>query len=450
MTQDWHQRTGCELGAAIGRGEIDPAALVDHFLARIESQDPGHEIYVRATPDRARVEAAAARDRAQAGARRSALDGVPISWKDLYDSAGVATEMGSPLLKGRVPDRDAEVLARATNAGLVCLGKTNTVQFALGGIGTNGYTGTPANGAARDVPRAPGGSSSGAAVSTAVGLAVAGIGSDTGGSVRIPAAWNGLVGLKTSFGALPTAGVLPLAPTLDTVGPLTRCVADAALLFAIMAACKPADLAGATLEGCVFLACETLVWDQGDDAVASAVRAAIDRISNAGARIDWAPVPEFAEIDAVLNSNGAGVVAEGYVTWKDLIDNHPDRIDTPVIDRFHQGRDMSASALETVNKAGRELSAALHGRMAPYTAILAPTVPIVPPPIAEVTASLEDYRAANGKALRNTRLGNVLPCCALTLPCPDGPMPAGLMMMALPGHDQALLRAGAAVEAALA
>jgi aspartyl-tRNA(Asn)/glutamyl-tRNA(Gln) amidotransferase subunit A len=448
MTDEWHARTAVELGAAIERGDIDPVDLTDYFLARIAERDPDHLVYLRLTPDRARAEATAARERAKAGSRRGPLDGVPISWKDIYDSAGTATTMGTPLMADRVPDRDAKVLARATQAGLVCLGKTNTVQFALGGLGLNTHTGTPPNAAATDTPRAPGGSSCGAAVSAASGLAPAAIGSDTGGSVRIPAAWNGLVGLKTSFGALPTEGVMALAPSLDTVGPLTKSVADATHLFAVMADEAPVDLSGARLDDCTFLVSESVVWDGADTEIADAVRAGIERLAAAGARVEWGAVPEFDEIDHVLNTIGGTVTSEGYATWKELIDAHPDQIDDFVLARFLQGRDMSAENIGIVEAAARDQAQALYERMAGYSAILAPTVPIVPPPIEQVSAGPDAYQASNMKALRNTRLGNVLPCCALTLPCP-GPMPAGLMLMGPPGADGALLRIGAAAEPVL-
>lgn len=450
MNENWHERTACALGDAIGRGEIDPRALTEHFLARIEAHDTDHLIYLRTTADRARAEAEAAAKRVADGLRFSRLDGVPISWKDLYDTAGVATEGGTPLLAGRTPERDAVVLQRATEAGLVCLGKTNTVQFALGGIGTNAATGTPPCAAMTDVPRVPGGSSSGAATSTARGLAAAGIGSDTGGSVRIPAAWNRLVGLKTSIGALPTEGVLPLSPSLDTVGPLCRSVADAGALLSVMAARTPIDLAGASLDGAVFLVCESVVWDQADAVVEEAVKAAIARLEAAGARVEWGPVPEFDAIDDVLNRHGGVVTAEGYVAWRDMIDNHGDQIDPAVYERFVQGRDMSAADVETVRAAIRALTPALFERMAGYSGMLAPTTPILPPPIADVANDLDAYRVLNGLALRNTRLGNMLPCCALTLPCPDTDVPVGLMLMAPAGDDARLLRVGAGIEAVLA
>ena len=447
---EWHEMSALALGEGIAAGAIDPVALTEHFLARIGAEDPEHVVYLRLTGDRARAEAAAAAERTAQGLRRGPLDGVPISWKDIYDTAGIATEMGTPLMAGRVPVHDAEVLARATRAGLVCLGKTNTVQFALGGVGTNPHTGTPANGAMTDVPRAPGGSSSGAATSVSHGLAPAGIGSDTGGSVRIPAAWNGLVGLKTSIGRLPVTGVLPLSPSLDTVGPLTRTVADAAALFAVMAAEAPVDLTGASLRGSRFLVADSVVWDDAEPEIVAAVDGAIARIAAAGATVERGPVPEFTEIHEMMNRIGGVVVAEGYAQWRHLLDAHPDLVHPAVLERFLQGRDMSAADVETVRAASARLATSLAERVAGYDALLMPTVPIAPPPIAEVADDLPRYRAANGLALRNTRLGNVLPACALTVPCPGGAVPAGLMMSMPAGEDRRLLRLGAAVEGVLA
>lgn len=445
MANDWHTRTACELGDAIGRAEVDPRALAEHFLGRIEAHDTDRLIYLRRTPERARVEAEAAAERAKQGRRAGRLDGVPISWKDLYDTAGAAAEAGTPLLAGRTAEHDAPVVRRATRAGLVCLGKTNTVQFALGGVGTNPATGTPPNAAMTDRPRVPGGSSSGAATSVAHGLAAAGIGSDTGGSVRTPAAWNRLVGLKPSFGAIPTAGVQPLSPSLDTVGPLTKSVADAAALFAIMTARKPIDLAGATLDGALFLAADGIAWRDLEPEVENAARAAVVRLEAAGARIEWAPISEFDEIDRVMNSHGGVALAEAYATWQELVDGHGEEIDPAVQDRFLQGRAMSAADVETVRAASRSQSDALYARIAGYSAVLMPTTPALPPPIAEVAGDLAAYRRANGLALRNTRLGNVLPCCALTLPCPDTDLPVGLMALAAAGQDARLLRVGSAM-----
>ncbi len=241
MTMPWHEMTALALGEAIATGAIDPVDLAEHFLARIEAGDAEHSVYLAATPERARAESQAAALRAREGRRIGPLDGVPMSWKDLFDSAGVATTAASTLFADRVPEADAALLARASRAGMVCLGKTNLTEFAFSGLGINPHFGTPANAYDAEVARVPGGSSSGAAVSVARGLAPAAIGSDTGGSVRIPAAWNGLVGLKTTAGLLPMAGVIPLAASLDTAGPLTRDVADANAVLAVLAARAPAD-----------------------------------------------------------------------------------------------------------------------------------------------------------------------------------------------------------------
>ena len=230
--RDWLTMTAADLGRGIGHGEIDAVALTETFLEAIATHEWRDRIYSAVTAGRARAEAAAAAERARAGQRLGPLDGVPVSWKDVYDSAGVATEAGSALLAGRVPDRDARVLADARAAGLVCLGKTHMSELAFSGLGLNPVTATPP--CVNDAEAVAGGSSSGAAASVAFGLAAAAIGSDTGGSVRIPAAWNDLVGLKTTAGRLPLDGVLPLAARFDTVGPLARSVSDAALLLSAL------------------------------------------------------------------------------------------------------------------------------------------------------------------------------------------------------------------------
>ena len=247
MSDTWLWMTAAELGRGIAAGAIDPRELTEVYLAAIDSHPEAPGIYARTTPERARAEAAAAAARAEAGLRRGPLDGVPVSWKDLFDTAGIATEAGSALLRGRVPDRDAAVLATATRAGLVCLGKTHLTELAFSVLGINPVTATPPN--INDPELAPGGSSSGAAASVAFGLAAAGIGSDTAGSVRVPAAWNDLVGLKTTHGRCRSTAWCRFGPSFDTVGPLCRSVEDAALVFAALAGDPAPDLAGATLAG---------------------------------------------------------------------------------------------------------------------------------------------------------------------------------------------------------
>ena len=214
--QDWLGRTAAELGRAIGAGTVDPVDLTQAYLDAAQAHPMEARIYARLTPERALAEAMAARRRARTEQRLSVLDGVPISWKDLFDTAGIVTEAGSALLKDRTPARDAEVLRNATAAGLVCLGKTHMSELAFSGLGLNPVTATPP--CINDHKAVSGGSSSGAAASVAFGLAACGIGTDTGGSVRIPAAWNDLVGLKTTAGRVSSAGVVPLCETFPDAG----------------------------------------------------------------------------------------------------------------------------------------------------------------------------------------------------------------------------------------
>jgi aspartyl-tRNA(Asn)/glutamyl-tRNA(Gln) amidotransferase subunit A len=267
--------TAAAIGRAIGEGRADPVEVAGFFLEAIAAHPHATRIYARLTPERARAEAGAARERARAGTRRGPLDGVPLSWKDLFDSAGTATEAGTPFLKGRVPERDAGVLERATQGGTVCLGKTQMTEFAFSGLGLNPRTATPPN--RHDPSLLPGGSSSGAAASVALGLAPAAVGSDTGGSIRLPAAWNDLVGFKPAWGALPLDGVVPLCPSFDTAGPIAQDVEDAGLVWEAMGGPR-VDLRGASLDGVVLGALRTTVMDGLEAAPARAFEGAVARL----------------------------------------------------------------------------------------------------------------------------------------------------------------------------
>ena len=458
MSGDWHRMSALALGAGVEGGTIDPRALTAFFLERIEAADGDRAIYLRLTAARARAEAEAAHGRARSGMRRSALDGVPISWKDLYDSAGDVTSHGTPVLAERVAAGDAKVLARATRAGLVCLGKTNQSEFAFSILGLNPQTGTPPNPFDEEVARLPGGSSSGAAVSLSRGLAAAAIGSDTGGSVRVPAAWNGLVGLKTSFGLLPLDGVLGLSTSMDTVGPLSRDVADASALFAVLdgrfgAGNRPApDLAGATPAHARFALPTTLVWDSLDPAVEAAARGAVERLRAAGCAIGETPVPEFETVEALAGRFGPYHAAECHALWHDAIEARPNLVYAPILERIRLGARISATDAARARQGLAEAAASLHARMRRRGVFLLPTVAVGPPPIAALEDDIEAYKGANAAILRNTRLANFLDCCALTLPCGrDGNgVPVGLMLMAPPWEEERLLRLGSAMEPVLA
>lgn len=441
--RDWLSMTAADLGRGIGAGEIDPVALCETYLSEIELHPLRDRIYARVTAPRARAEASAAAKRAQAGQRLSLLDGVPISWKDLYDTAGVGTEAGSKLLEGRVPEYDALVLQNATAAGLVCLGKVHMSELAFSGLGYNPSTNTPP--CVNDADAVPGGSSSGSAASVAFGLAAASIGSDTGGSVRIPSAWNDLVGLKTTHGRLSLEGVVPLALKFDTVGPLCRSVEDAALLTAALEGSKAPDLRGASLKGCRFAILETVMMEDLRDAPKAAFESAVERLKAAGAIVEMIKVPAAQQ---ALDVSGQLMTSEAYGLWRDVIEAAPEKMYSEILRRFRLGLECSGPDYVAAWAKLEGARVAYDQATAGYDAVLAPTAPILPPNLERLKTDEDYYVTENLLALRNTRLGNLLGLCSLTLPT-DTPS-CGLMILAAPDQDSAVLRLGAAVEVALA
>ncbi|MEQ8899813.1 MAG: amidase family protein [Roseovarius sp.] len=441
--QDWLRMTAGDLGRGIGRGEIDPEALCDTYLAAINAHPLRDRIYSAVTETRARAEAAAAAARAKAGQRLGLLDGVPVSWKDLFDSAGVATEAGSALLKGRVPTRDAEVLRNGTAAGLVCLGKTHMSELAFSGLGLNPVTATPP--CVNNADAVPGGSSSGAATSVAFDLAACGIGSDTGGSVRIPAAWNDLVGLKTTAGRVSLQGVVPLCLRFDTVGPLARSVEDCALMLAALEGEKPADLRGVSLRGLRFAALQTVVMDDLREAPEAGYAAACARLRDAGAVIEEIEAPEVAEAMPLSPALFSG---EAYGLWRDVIEADPDKMFAPIRERFRGGKAISAADYVAGWQTLERLRAAWQARVAGYDAVLMPTAPNLPPDHARLMQDDEYYVTENLLTLRNTRVGNLMGLSAMTLP--TGVASCGIMLCGTPFQEERLLRVAKAVEDVLA
>ncbi len=440
--QEWLTMTAADLGRGIASGAIDPVHLTQTYLDVIDGHSETPHIYARVTHDRAMAEAKAAQARAKVGQRLSPLDGVPISWKDLFDTAGVATESGSALLEGRTPSQDAVVLQRASAMGLVCLGKTHMSELAFSGLGVNPITATPPN---VNIPgAAPGGSSSGAAASVAFNLAPAGIGSDTGGSVRIPSAWNDLVGLKTTSGRLTLEGVVPLCLKFDTIGPLTRSVEDAALLLGAMEGTHGPDLRAGSLKGRRFAALQTTVLDDIRDEPLAAYQAAVEHLKDAGAVVEPLEVPELA--DAMAQS-AVVFTAEAYGLWRDVIEANPDKMFDQILDRFRIGKDFSGPDYVAGWAKLDAVRAIWDAATAGYDAVLAPTAPILPPDVARLDSDHDYYVTENLLALRNTRVANLMGLCALTLP--TGTPSCGLMLMGAPNMEEAILRVGFAVEAAL-
>ncbi|WP_170479212.1 amidase [Ruegeria arenilitoris] len=441
--QDWLTMTACDLGRGIGMGQIDPRDLTETYLAAIDDHPHRDAIYARVTHDRARAEAKAAKERVKSGLRRSLLDGVPISWKDLFDTAGTETEAGSALLKGRVPEADAQVVRNATAMGTVCLGKTHMSELAFSGLGLNPITGTPP--CVHDEDAVPGGSSSGAAASVAWGLAAIGIGSDTGGSVRVPAAWNDLVGLKTTSGRLSLEGVVPLCLRFDTVGPLSRSVEDAAQMLALMEGINPTDLRGASLKGRRFADLQTVAQDDVREAPSRAYAEALDKIKSTGAEIVPLEVPELEE---AMGLAGVLYTTQAYGLWRDVIEANPDAMYPEILERFRTGASFSGPDYIAAWSKLKACRSAWDSATAGFDAVLAPTAPILPPNLERLMNDHEYYVTENLLALRNARIGNLMGLAALTLPTETAS--CGLMLLGYPGSEEALLRLGAAAELVLA
>lgn len=440
---EWLTKSAADLGRGIEAGKIDPVALTQTYLDAIDAHPHRDRIYARVTARRAMAEAQAAKNRAKLGQRRSLLDGVPISWKDLFDTAGVATESGSALLKGRTPETDAEVLRNATAMGLVCLGKTHMTELAFSGLGLNPKTASPPN--INDESAVSGGSSSGAATSVAFGLAAIGIGSDTGGSVRVPACWNDLVGLKTTSGRVSLKSVVPLCPRFDTVGPLTRKVEDAALMLAALEGRSPIDTMAATLEKRHFAVLDTTAFDDIRDQPRVGFSSALTRLQDAGARITHIDVPEVAEAMAL---SGTLFPAEAYGTWKDVIEANPDKMYPEILARFRGGKDVLASdyvaAWQTLDRCRDAYLKVTAG----FDAVLIPSCPIMPPNADRLAEDRDYFVTENLLTLRNTRIGNLMGLCAVTLP--TGVPSTGIMLMGAPYSEERLLRLSLSAEAALA
>ncbi|WP_172300140.1 amidase [Pseudoruegeria sp. HB172150] len=442
MSDKWLWMTAADLGRGIGAGEIDPVALTERYLSEIASHPHRDRIYARLTEERALAEADAAAKRAALGQRRSLLDGVPVSWKDLFDTAGVGTEAGSALLEGRVPETDARVLRNATAAGLVCLGKTHMSELAFSGLGLNPITATPP--CVNDENAVPGGSSSGAAASVAFGLAAAGIGSDTGGSVRVPSVWNDLVGLKTTSGRLSLEGVVPLCARFDTVGPLCRSVEDAAELLAVLEGGKPADLRGGTLEGTRLMVLETGAMEDLRDQPAAGFGHAVERLESAGATVEWREIPLIAE---ALQLSPVLYATEAYGTWKDVIEADPDKMYPEILARFRGGAAFKGTDFVQAWQKLEAFRAEWADAVAQYDAVIIPTAPNMPPNTERLLADHDYYVTENLMTLRNTRIGNLMGLPGLTLP--TGIPSTGILFMTPAGTEERLLRLGAAAEVAL-
>jgi aspartyl-tRNA(Asn)/glutamyl-tRNA(Gln) amidotransferase subunit A len=439
--------TVAQLARDLDAGKTSSRELLEQALARIaDPQGEGARTFMKVYAESARAEADASDRLRKAGVRRSPVDGLPVSLKDLFDVAGDVTRAGSKVYAARAA-RDATAVARLRAAGAVFVGRTNMVEFAFGGVGLNPHYGTPKNPWDRKTGRVPGGSSSGAAVSVADGMCVMGLGTDTRGSIRGPAALCGVTGFKPTQRRVPLEGAFPLSFTLDSIGPLANSIECCAAYDAVLSG-EPAGLAELPVRGLRLLLPRSSAIEDLDAQVGAAFDAALKRLSAAGAAIVEVPVPAF-DRQAEYFKGGGFAGAESYYVHRERLDRVAE-FDPFVGKRVLLGKDLSAAdyvALRFLRASYQEEVAAL---MEPFDALLMPTAPCVAPSIAEAGASDEAYFRWNGRLLRNHGLVNFLDGCAASLPCQaPGAAPVGLMVCGTAGTDRRVLAVSRAIERAL-
>jgi aspartyl-tRNA(Asn)/glutamyl-tRNA(Gln) amidotransferase subunit A len=439
-----------ELAQALAGGTTTSRRLIEESLARIGDPDgEGARAFIKVHADQARAMADAADLLRKANRAPGRYAGIPIALKDLFDIAGEPTPAGSVVLAD-APEAtaNAPVVARMLAAGFIPVGRVNMTEFAFSGLGINPHYGTPSSPWDRASKRIPGGSSSGTAVAVADGMVAAGLGTDTGGSCRIPAAFCGIAGYKPTARRVPIGGVLPLAPSLDSVGPLAPSVACCAEIDAILAGETPVAPVPSRLDGLRLAMPENMVLDGIDDTVAVAFDRALSRLSAAGARIERTRFAEFDEVPAV-NAKGGFAASEAYAWHRNLLATRGSGYDPRIRVRIARGEHMSAADYLDLLNARRRLIGGFDRATAPYDCVLMPSVPIAAPRIAELDNE-RAYNSINMLILRNTALGNFFDRCAISVPCHrEGDAPVGLMLMGETMGDARLFAIAAAVEAAL-
>ncbi len=454
-----------ELAELLRHGELSPVELTSRVIDRIEQENDHRHAFVTVTRERALAEAHVAERELARGSARGPLHGVPYAAKDLFDVEGEATGAGTHLLAGNIAAGDCSVVRRLRDAGMVLVGKTHTVQFAYGGVGINHDTGTPRNPWRNDEPYVPGGSSSGSAVAVAAGLVPVALGTDTSGSVRVPASLCGVTGLKTTVGRVSRSGVYPLSPTLDSVGPLARSALDCALVYQAIQGADLADPAtlGQTahdvsstiddgLAGLRLAFIETMFFGGVDPEVAAAVRAAGDVLADLGADVTSIEAPE---VDEVMGGEDAAhrawtVAAEACVVNRRFLEGSFDELDPVVAHRMRRGFELSAVDLLETWEAWARLRASFAARTAGIDAFLVPATMLPARPVAVVDASPESYVRFNVDYLRNTSIGNRLQWCGMAVPCgtSGGGLPVGLLIEAPSMREEVVLRIGRAFQRA--
>ncbi|WP_214473634.1 amidase [Mesorhizobium sp. dw_380] len=421
----------------------------DHLeiiLARLAARAGDERVFTKIYAEPARAAADAGDARKRAGVTLGPLDGTVVSIKDLFDVAGEATTAGSLMLKTAAPAmRDAAIVSRLRQAGAVIIGKTNMTEFAFTAIGDNMHYGTPGN--AADASRIPGGSSSGAGVSVGEGTSEISIGSDTGGSIRIPASLNGVVGFKPTARRVPLTGAFPLSGTLDSIGPLARTVAQCAAADAVMAGEVPTELAAIPLAGLRIGIPRGVLFGEMEGGVAAGFEHCLGRIEQAGALMADLSIDDMiADLRAATKRGSIAAMegAEVHADWLATGASAP--VDPHVSEPLSRAAMLPAPVYIRALRRRTALAAAMDERLTSVDVLALPTTPVTAPTIASLAEDAELRDRIEGLLLRNTQVANQFDLCAISLPMPGMALPAGLMLVARHGHDQHLLRIAAEVE----
>lgn len=422
----------------------------DRLEAAFASIDTGGNpaVYTKLYPDSARAAADAADGRRRTGVTLGPLDGRIVSIKDLFDVAGETTTAGSTILRGAKPAAaDAPIVARLRRAGAVIIGKTNMSEFAFSGLGINPHYGTPGN--AHDRTRIPGGSSAGAGVAVGEGTSEISIGTDTGGSVRIPASLNGVVGFKPTARRIPLAGAFPLAYSLDSIGPLARTVRDCAATDAVMAGEDPWEMSPVTLSGLRIGVPRGRLFAETETIVADGFEAALSRLSTAGARIVDHDIEDLLDAMAAATAAAPLVTIEAAEVHAEWLDSRAGDFDHRVRARILKGRDVPGHVYIGMIRRRADLISRMAARLGGIDCLALPSTATTAPEIAPLVGDDEAFMRANGLMLRNTTMGNLFDVTSISLPMPDMLRPGGLMLCAAAGEDRRLLSIASAVEACL-
>lgn len=438
-----------KLQARLQTAELTSVDLVQAALSRIQNPEgQGSVAFTRIFADAARREAQASDRRRQAGRTLSLIDGLPISVKDLFDIEGYPTRAGSVVLSDAKPaTQDALIVKRLREAGAIIIGTTNMTEFAYSGLGLNPHFGTPLSPWRRLDQHIAGGSSSGAAVSVADGMVAAAIGTDTGGSVRIPAAFCGLVGYKPTAKRIDMRGTLPLSTHLDSIGPIAHTVSDCAYLAAVMAGEPTKPLTALPLQGLRLGIPRQLVLDGMDESVSARFSAVCSQLERAGVSMVSLDLPELEEI-APMNAAGGFTAAEAWAWHRDLLSRRQNEYDPRVSIRIRRGEPLGKDYIDNLEAQRQNWIGRVRSRLKEFDALVMPTVPVVPPALAPLEADDDLYARTNLLVLRNPSVINFLDGCAISLPCHEhNKAPVGLMIAAPGGQDERILGIAKSCEA---